>query len=146
MAGYFVIWSELCQSVDAGEEGEGWPTYADAAAACGSDGDMPAYEPEFPPHGLKFGRRACELAQAADRRQVEYRLADRVRREAVLASFTSPIAAPIAPSADERRANMLTACRSALAVEQTKRRPDQSELARLAGNIERLTAQEVIHG
>jgi hypothetical protein len=144
MAGYFVIWNEMCQSVGSGEEGEGWPSYEAALTACVDGADMPAFHAEG--RGLVFGRTACAKAEAAAMRADAQDRADSARRAAVVASFTSPIAAPIAPSADERRANMLTACRSALAVEQTKRRPDQSELARLAGNIERLTAQEVVHG
>lgn len=134
----FVIWNELCQSVDSGEDDEGWPSYEAALSACSDGADMPAYHGK---RGLVFGRAACAKAEsamiAADRLSAE----DSARRAATLASIAaSAPAAPTGPTAEQRVANMLAACQRAVDAELSKRKPDQSEVARLRANIAKLVA------
>lgn len=140
MANY-VVWHGLSESVMDGEDGEGWPTYAAAYAAHGNCGDV-AYITDA--GRMIFGRHRIESAIAADARAEREQAEYAARRAATLASFAAPVVAPVALSADERRAKMLAGCLAALATEQAKgRRADKSEVARLAANIERLMAQEV---
>jgi hypothetical protein len=135
--GRFVIWNELCQSVDSGEEDEGWPSFDAALAACSDGADMPAFHGQ---RGLVFGRAACDKALTAMRVADRLSAEDSARRAATVASIAaSAPPAPTGPSADQRRTNMLAACQQALATELAKRKPDQSEVARLRANVEKLT-------
>lgn len=134
----FVIYNSISRSVDAGEEAEGWPSYDAALTACTKDADAPAYHGK---RGLVHGRAACARAVASDIAAQEQADAYSARRAALIASIkAAPVAAPVAtPSADQRRTNMLVACKAALIAEQAKgKRADQSEIARLMGNIQKL--------
>lgn len=140
-SGSFVIWNDLCQSVDSGEEDEGWPSYDAALSACSDGADMPAF------HGLRglvFGRSACARAESAMMASDRLAAEDSARRAATVASIAaSTPAAPTGPSAEQRVANMLAACQRAVDAELAKRKPDQSEVARLRANIAKLAVAAI---
>jgi len=135
--GSYVIWNDLCQSVDSGEEDEGWPSYEAALSACEDGADMPAF------HGLRglvFGQQACAKAEAAllaaERRNSE----DSARRAAVVASIAAqaPAATPAKPDRLTVLAKMLASNEAALAVELGRKKQDRTEVARLRENCKRL--------
>lgn len=135
--GSYVIWNGLCQSVDSGEDDEGWPSYDAALSACSEGSDMPAF------HGLRglvFGRTACAKAEtsllAADRRETEYS----ARRAAVVASIAAQAPAPVAAKPDRAvtLAKMLASNEAALAA---CKKTNWAEIARLRDNCARLRAE-----
>ena len=143
MTGKYVIWNNICQSVESGEDDEGWPSYEAALSACVEGSDMPAWHG---PNGLVFGANACAKAEAAFSAAAAQAEADSARRAATVASLAAEFAAKADaakaadPSADQRRAAMLAANQASLTAELAKRKPDQAELARLQANIKKLSA------
>jgi len=135
--GSYVVWNDLCQSVDSGEDGEGWPSYQAALGACSDGADMPAFHGL---HGLVFGRAACTKAEAAMVAADQRAAADSARRAAVVASIAAqaPTAVPAKPDRLTVLAKMLASNEAALAAELAKRKADKGEIARLRDNCERL--------
>jgi hypothetical protein len=133
--GSYVIWNDLCQSVDSGEEDEGWPSYEAALSACSEGSDMPAF------HGLRglvFGAASCAKAEAAILRADAQEAADSARRAAVVASIAAQ--APVVVAKPDRAvtlAKMLASNESALA---DCKKTDRAEIARLRDNCARLRA------
>lgn len=132
----YVIWNDQCQSVEAGEDGGGWPSYQAASAACGG-AEMPAF---VGPHGLVFGALACAKAEAAAQAVAARAAVDSARRSAVMASITAqaPAAAQAKPDRAITLANLLASNTAALSA---CKRTDKAEIARLSGNIARLRAE-----
>jgi len=84
MTGKYVIWNNICQSVESGEDDEGWPSYEAALSACVEGSDMPAWHG---PNGLVFGANACAKAEAAFSAAAAQAEADSARRAATVASL-----------------------------------------------------------
>jgi len=135
--GSYLIWNEMCQSVDSGEADTGWPSYDAALSACSDGADMPAF------HGLRglvFGRSACAKAEAALIAANRLAAQDSARRASVVASIAAqaPAAAPDKPDRLTVLAKMLANNEAALAVELGRKKQDRAELSRLRDNCERL--------
>lgn len=125
----YILWNDLTQSADSGEDDEGYPSYDAAQSACSQAGDMPAYHSR---RGLVVGRAACSQAEAADLRAEAQDEADRVRRAAVVASIAAqPVAAPVVQDRSEVLRRMLANNIAALAA---CKRSDRAEIARLEAN------------
>jgi len=135
--GAYVIWNELCQSVEDGEDGQGWPTYEAAMSACSDGADTPAYHGL---HGLVFGCAACKKAEAALIAADQIEAEDRTRRAAVVASIAAqaPAATPAKPDRLTVLAKMLASNDATLAVELGRKKQDHAEIARLRDNCKRL--------
>lgn len=131
--GSYVIWNDLCQSVDSGEEDEGWPSYEAAFSACSEGADMPAFHGKS---GLVFGRTACAKAEAAllssDRREAE----DSARRAAVVASIAAQ--APVVVAKPDRAVTLAKMLASNEAALVACKKTDRAEIARLRDNCRRL--------
>jgi hypothetical protein len=134
--GSYVIWNDLCQSVDSGEEDEGWPSYEAALSACSEGSDMPAFHG---PRGLVFGPAACAKAEAALLRADAQDAADSARRAAVVASIAAQAPAVVAAKPDRAMtlAKMLASNEASLAA---CKKTDRAEIARLRDNCARLRA------
>lgn len=134
--GSYVIWNDLCQSVDSGEEDEGWPSYEAALSACSEGSDMPAFHG---PRGLVFGASACSKAEAALLRADAQDAADSARRAAVVASIAAQAPVVVAkPDRSVTLAKMLANNEAALAA---VKKTDRAEIARLRDNCTRLRAE-----
>ncbi len=121
---YYVLWNGLTQSVDAGEDGDGWISWDAACAECGTGSpEQPAYYRAG--QSLVFGKAAClaaERAQAAKQALAEEASS---RRAALIASFAATTTgAPALPACapDGRARRMLAANEAALAAEIAKGR------------------------
>lgn len=131
----YVIWNDQCQSIETGEEGEGWPSYEAALSACGG-AEMPAFHG---PDGLVFGAKACARAEEACARGIAREKADSARRWAVMASIAAqPVVVAAKPDRAITLAKMLASNLAALAA---CKKTEKAEIARLSGNIARLRAQ-----